>query len=107
MATELTPLDIRQVPELAALVEEVRTTRKRRRILRDNEEIAILMPPAPASPCPRRAPATGPRPTRQSVTDRTAGALKAYRLPRPLTHDEEREAFEQGVADEAMESLER
>ena len=44
MAAELTPIDIRQAPELAALVEEVHTTRKPRRIVRDDEDVAVLMP---------------------------------------------------------------
>jgi hypothetical protein len=103
MPSELAPIDIREVPELAHLVDEVRTSRKPRRITRDDEDIAILMPASPR----RRGAGPRPRPDRQSVTDRTAGALRAYRLPRPLTADEEREAFEQGVADEAMEHLGR
>ena len=40
-----------------------------------------------------------------SYTERTAGALAAYRLATPLTPAEEREAFEQGVADEIAEEL--
>ncbi len=47
MTRELTPIDIRRVPELAQLVDEVRTTRKPRRITRDNEDVAILMPARP------------------------------------------------------------
>ncbi|MGE0540075.1 MAG: hypothetical protein AB7R89_07830 [Dehalococcoidia bacterium] len=46
MARELAPIDIRQVPELARLVDEVRTTGKPRRIMRDGEELAVLTPPA-------------------------------------------------------------
>ncbi len=49
MATELSPIDIRQVPELAHLVEEVRQSRQPRRITRDNEDLAVLMPAAPVS----------------------------------------------------------
>ena len=44
MASELTPIDITRVPGLAHLVEEVRTTRKPRRITRGDEDVAILMP---------------------------------------------------------------
>jgi AbrB family looped-hinge helix DNA binding protein len=39
-----------------------------------------------------------------SVTERTAGILAQYRRERPLTAKEERDAFEQAVADEADES---
>ena len=49
MATELTPIDVRQVPELAHLVDEVRATRKPRRITRDNEDVAVLVPVAPTT----------------------------------------------------------
>ena len=41
----------------------------------------------------------------QSVTDRTAGILAKYRLPKPLSREEEKEAFEQGVANEVVESM--
>ena len=41
-----------------------------------------------------------------SVAQRTAGILSKYRLPRPLSIEEEREAFERGLAEEA-ESYER
>ena len=41
-----------------------------------------------------------------SVTERTAGALARYRKARPLSPDEERDAFGQAVADEVMSSLE-
>jgi antitoxin PrlF len=40
-----------------------------------------------------------------SYAERSAGALAAYRLATPLTPREEREAFEQGVADEIAEEL--
>ena len=36
-----------------------------------------------------------------SVAQRTAGMLAKYRLPVPLSIEEEREAFEVGLADEA------
>jgi hypothetical protein len=55
MTSELAPIDIRQVPELARLVDEVRTSRKPRRIVRDDEEVAILMPPT-RRPRPGRVP---------------------------------------------------
>ena len=37
----------------------------------------------------------------RSVADRTAGIFAEYRLERPLTIEEEREFFEQGVAVDA------
>ena len=43
----------------------------------------------------------------QSVTDRTAGIGAKYRLAKPLSRQEEKEAFEQGVADEVVESMRR
>jgi hypothetical protein len=101
MPSELAPIDIGQIPAIAALVEEVRATRKPKRIMRGNEEMAILMP-APARVRRR------PRQTRGGatpVTDQTAGILKQYRLARPLTPHEEREAFEQGVAEQVTESM--
>ncbi len=42
----------------------------------------------------------------QSVAARTAGALRQYRRTPTPTSKQEREAFEQAVADEVMESLE-
>lgn len=41
-----------------------------------------------------------------SVAQRTAGALAHYRKARPLTADEERDAFELAVAEEVMSSME-
>jgi hypothetical protein len=101
MTSELTPIDIQHLPALAALVDEVCTTRKPRRIMRGNEEVAVLMP----------VPARARRRSRQTrgggtpVTDQTAGILKQYRMERPLTPREEREAFEQGVAEQVTESM--
>lgn len=42
----------------------------------------------------------------KGVVARTAGALRAYFPPSPLSAEEERERFEQGVAQEAAESAE-
>jgi hypothetical protein len=44
MASELTPIDISQVPALARLVEEVEATGKPRRIRRGDRDVAIVMP---------------------------------------------------------------
>src|SRR5215213_3397880 len=56
MARELSPIDIKHAPDLATLVEEVRSTRTPRRILRDDEEVAVLMPAAPRRRRPGRTP---------------------------------------------------
>jgi hypothetical protein len=44
MTVELDPIDIREIPELARLVDEVRTSRRPRRIVRDGEDLAVLRP---------------------------------------------------------------
>ena len=44
MASELSPLDISRIPELARLVDEVAATGKRRRLVRDGREVAVLAP---------------------------------------------------------------
>lgn len=41
----------------------------------------------------------------EDVIRRTAGMMAAYRLERPLTLEEEDEAYQQGAADEVMQSL--
>ena len=48
MTSELSPIDSRHIPELDRLAEEVRTTGKPRRVQRDHEDIARLVPIAPA-----------------------------------------------------------
>jgi hypothetical protein len=40
MASELTPIDLRSIPELDRLAEQVRVTGKRQRLRRDNEDVA-------------------------------------------------------------------
>ena len=44
MASELSPIDIARIPELAQLVDEVAATGKRRRIVRDGQDVAVLAP---------------------------------------------------------------
>jgi hypothetical protein len=100
MASELSPIDIWQLPGLAQLVEEVRATGKPRRITFNNEDVAVLVPVTPKRPRPARH-----RPPHLSITEETAGIFKNYRLARPLTPREERDAFEQGVADEVAGTL--
>src|SRR5688500_1689045 len=73
MVRELTPLDIRHVPEIARLVDEVTASDKPLRIVRDGEDIAVLMPSRPSSPRRRRRRITDA--DRQAAAD-TFGAWK-------------------------------
>lgn len=117
MTSELEPIDIIQVPELAALVEEVLATGKGRRIARGDLDVAVLPPATPRRRrlAPNRLPlqdegdpviAELERRRRQgmNVADMTAGILKPCAKTPPPTPREEKEAFEQAVADQVMES---
>jgi hypothetical protein len=55
MASELTPIDITQVPDVARLIEEVEATGKPRRIRRGDRDVAIVMPAPPTRPAAARA----------------------------------------------------
>ena len=44
MASELSPIDISQLPDLARLVDEVERTGKSRRIRRAGRDVAVLAP---------------------------------------------------------------
>jgi hypothetical protein len=57
MTSELAPIDIREVPELARLVDEVRASGKPRRLVAGEEEVALLVP---ARPTTRRRTAVSP-----------------------------------------------
>ena len=48
MASELAPIDISSMPDLARLADEVRSTKKPRRLRRNNEDVALLVPATPA-----------------------------------------------------------
>ncbi len=101
MASELSPIDISRVPELAHLVDEVATTGKRRRITRGGRDVAVLQPVAePNDEQPTSRPLRFPK---GSVVAGTAGIVQ-YDGP-PLTLEEERAAFERGVAEEVSERL--
>jgi hypothetical protein len=76
MTSELAPIDIRQVPELARLVDEVRTARKPRRIMRDDEELAVLTPPAR-----RRRPGRTPSEADLTAFRAAAGSWKDHLDP--------------------------
>jgi hypothetical protein len=99
-------VDISAMPELVRLAEEVCATGQPRALWRGGEEVALLSPPQGK----RRAVSTArPRPRKRnrlhSVAERTAGALREYRLEHPLTPEEENEAFERAMAEEASEGL--
>lgn len=105
-------VDISESPELARLAEAVRATGEPCVLRRGEEEIAVIVP---ALPPVERAQRTSDKPretlTREeriardrAIVARTTGALKQYVPSPPLTRAQEREAFEQGVADQVMES---
>ena len=54
MATELTPIDITGMPDVARLAEEVRATKRPRLLRRNNEDVALLVPTTSATPHRRR-----------------------------------------------------
>jgi hypothetical protein len=62
MARELTPIDSRAIPQLLLLAEEVQQTGRPRRVQRDREDIARLVPIAPARPRRRGRPTSAADP---------------------------------------------
>jgi hypothetical protein len=121
MARELQPIDISAMPELAHLVEEVAATGRRRRLTHGDRDVAVLVP-APSAAAKRRRPIPAAQPAadpddpviaelerrrRQglNLAEMTAGILAPYAKTPPPTPREEKDAFEQGVAEQVMESL--
>jgi hypothetical protein len=112
MASELSPIDIAEAPELDRLVEEVETTGRRRRFTRGDRDVAYLAPAEEAAPSGAADAdailAELERRRRQGlgVVAATAGILKPY-VTRPTgsiqeTIRAEKDAFEQAVADDVM-----
>jgi hypothetical protein len=103
MARELAPIDISLFPELAQLIEEVESTHQPRRIRRDGQDVAIVVP---ATSRLRDAASVFPLPRYPSggIVAATAGVVQ-YDGP-VLTSEQERDAFERGVAAEVEEHLE-
>jgi hypothetical protein len=111
MRSELPPIDIAALPELADVVEEVANTGRRRRITRGGRDVAYVTPAAHTPP-PAEADADAvlaelARRRRQGlgVVDATAGILRPYVRPMATiqqTIRAEKDAFEQAVADEVM-----
>jgi hypothetical protein len=111
MVREPVSMDISHDPGLLQLAQEVRRTGRPRLLRFDGEDIAVLMP---AKNRARRR-ATGHRTSissggtaaipRGSIVARTAGAVR--RAETPYSREEEREAFERGVAEEVIASMDR
>lgn len=132
MASNATPVDVSGAPEIARLAQQVAEDGQIRVLRVGDADLAIL---SPARSAPRRAKtkgrsrtdrrtsaASGPsagegdpildeleRRRRQgmNVAEMTAGIFKAYAKSPPPTPREEKDAFEQAVADEVMESMRR
>jgi hypothetical protein len=106
MARELPPIDIATIPGLARLADEVERTRRPRRLHRNGRDVAVVMPLPPEAGSDRARLADEQlidrlRLSKGSIVAATAGVVR-YDGP-PLRPEEERAAFEQGVADEGME----
>lgn len=105
-------VDVSEQPELARLAEAVRATGEPCVLRRGEEEIAVIVPASPPTEPEQRVSAKrGEKLSREAViardreiVARTAGALKQYVPSPPLTRAQEKGAFEQGVADQVMES---
>ena len=82
MASELQPIDIRTIPELDRLVEEARTTGKPRRLRRNGDDVATLVPTAPARPRP------APKRLSDQYPDIDSLVGAAGSLPEPRSWDE-------------------
>jgi hypothetical protein len=118
MASEPQPIDISTIPELERLAREVAEDGQPRLLRADGTDLAILSPVRRA-PRKNRAsdlPADGEdddllrelerrRKLGMSVADMTAGIFKKYAKTPPPTPREEKEAFEQAVAEQVMESM--
>ena len=103
MTRETTPLDVSAIPELAKLARD--TARAGRSVVLrvDDADLAVLSPlPQRAQPDAPRLPL--PRYPEGGIVAATAGAVR-YDGP-VLTHDQERAAFERGVAAEVAETVE-
>lgn len=102
MAREPAPIDIRSLPGLAAVIDEMLATCEPRRIVRDDTDVAVLVPISPRRT--QGADAAGPPDTEAgdviaelerrrkrglSVIDMTAGILSRYaKVPPPTPREE-------------------
>jgi hypothetical protein len=105
MTLEVTSLDVSAIPELAKLARE--TAREGRTVVLrvDDIDLAVLSPFSRRRP-PQLSPPSLPLPRypKGGIVAATAGAVQ-YDGP-VLTGEEERDAFERGIAAEVQESLE-
>ena len=73
MASELAPIDISSMPDLARLADEVRSTNKPSLLRRNNEDVALLVP---ATPTTRRRRAKAANPADDAAFLASAGSWK-------------------------------
>ena len=111
MTRDMAAIDISDVPELARLAQEVAEDGRSRVLRAHGTDLAVLTPVRPratAHPVDEDVLMELARRRRQglSVTDMTAGILRFYAKTPPPSPREEKEAFEQAVADQVMESME-
>jgi hypothetical protein len=103
MTTEPVPLDIRHMPELAAVVEEVQATGIPRRVIRDGMDVAIIMPVATSH---RRSRSRGAARMRTALDELADGyqSVPALTTPRTLKEmtDIAAEEHAQAVAREGV-----
>lgn len=103
MVRELAPIDVPDASDLLRLAEEVRDTRRPRALRHNGKEIAVLMPPRASRAAAKRQ-GRDERPVSRRVrrdlalVERGAGMLRRYAPTPSLTVEQEREAFERGVA---------
>jgi hypothetical protein len=104
MARELDRIDIATLTtaDLARVVDEVHRTRRPRVLCRDDQAVAML---SPVTEPPVSMKAVRSRRERLVIAERTAGIFHQYAKNPPPTPREEKDAFEQAVADQVMESM--
>ena len=106
MASELSPIDITNAPELAWLVEEVETTGRRRRFTRGGRDIAVLAPVSQTATTTANAALAELKRRRREGLDIVAATAGLVQYDGPvLTREQEKAAFAQGVADEVAGEL--
>ncbi len=116
MASDVKTMDVSGIPELAWLVKAVAASAAPILLRAGDADSALLSPAVVDEPERSDAPDSEilaelerRRRAGMSITDMTAGILKSRALPLSLTIEQtialEREAFEQGVAEQVMESM--
>jgi hypothetical protein len=101
MASELQPIDISRMPELAQLAEEVHATRTPRVLRRGDQDLALLVPAGRSRPRATRTMLVDTS-ALPPVPDQTIDELVASRpgpVPRAFTDEEITAALEEDLAD--------